>query len=153
MRLVLFVLYILFLLKVIVFKYPIEQLQDIANGWQSEIVAEGLLTANYTPFQTIGLYIKYYDMPGIHGFANLYGNILVFIPFGLLLAYNHPSSRNMWVLLLNSFLFVGGIEVFQLVSSFGVFDVDDIILNCTGALLGGLLYKFCASGSEKYRKD
>ncbi len=44
------------------------------------------------------------------------------------------------VLLLNAFLFVLGIEVFQLFSAFGAFDVDDILLNCFGASLGWLMY-------------
>ncbi|WP_321019424.1 VanZ family protein, partial [Eisenbergiella porci] len=38
--------------------------------------------------------------------------------------------------LVNAFLFVAGIEVFQLFSSFGAFDVDDLLLNCFGAMLG-----------------
>ena len=41
-----------------------------------------------------------------------------------------------WKVLVNAFLFVAGIEVFQLFSSFGAFDVDDLLLNCFGAMLG-----------------
>ena len=43
-------------------------------------------------------------------------------------------------MLLNAFLFVLGIEVFQLFSAFGAFDVDDILLNCLGALIGYFCY-------------
>lgn len=43
-------------------------------------------------------------------------------------------------MLLNAFLFVLGIEVFQLFSAFGAFDVDDILLNCVGAIIGYLFY-------------
>ena len=41
----------------------------------------------------------------------------------------------------NAFLFVLGIEVFQLFSAFGAFDVDDIILNCFGVLIGRAVYQ------------
>ena len=43
-------------------------------------------------------------------------------------------------LLVNAFLFVVGIEVFQLFSAFGAFDVDDILLNCVGAAFGWIAY-------------
>ena len=43
-------------------------------------------------------------------------------------------------MLIHAFLFVTGIEVFQLFSAFGAFDVDDILLNCFGAVLGYLVY-------------
>ena len=43
-------------------------------------------------------------------------------------------------MMLLSFAFVLGIEIFQLVSGFGAFDVDDIILNCLGAVMGYLIY-------------
>ncbi len=41
---------------------------------------------------------------------------------------------------LNVFLLVLGIEVFQLFSAFGAFDVDDILLNCVGAVIGYVCY-------------
>ncbi len=44
------------------------------------------------------------------------------------------------MMLINAFLFVLGIEVFQLFSAFGAFDVDDILLNCVGAVLGYFVY-------------
>ena len=44
-------------------------------------------------------------------------------------------------MLLNAFVFVLGIEVFQLFSAFGAFDVDDILLNCVGAAIGYVIYK------------
>ena len=38
-------------------------------------------------------------------------------------------------MLFQAFFLVVGIEVFQLFSAFGAFDVDDILLNCFGAVL------------------
>ena len=45
--------YILVLLKVIVFKYPLARLEAIAASWTKEVVWEGLGTANFTLFKTI----------------------------------------------------------------------------------------------------
>lgn len=132
----LFYLYILFIIKVIVFKYSFEQLNVIVDSWRKDVIWEGLSTANFTPFKTIRMYIRYYNMTGINSFANLFGNILVFIPFGYLLPMVHKSCKNGLILLANAFLFVVGIEFFQLFSAFGAFDVDDIILNCLGSMAG-----------------
>ena len=52
-----FFLYLLVLMKVIIFKYPLEQLQAIAASWRKEVILEGLDTANFTLFKTIRMYI------------------------------------------------------------------------------------------------
>ena len=103
-----------------------------------KLILEGLDTANFTPFKTIRMYIDYAYM--LNSFENLVGNILVFVPFGFLLPYVWKKAGSFWVMLLNAVIFVLGIEVFQLFSAFGAFDVDDIILNCLGAVWGYLFY-------------
>ena len=133
-----FFLYLLVVIKVIIFKYPLEQLRAIAATWEKEVILEGLDTANFTLFKTIRMYIDYSYM--LNSFENLAGNIVVFIPFGFLLPYVMKWGRNFFVMLLNAFVFVLGIEVFQLFSAFGAFDVDDILLNCFGAVLGYMAY-------------
>lgn len=142
---VVFILYLLFLVKMIVFKYPFAQMQQIVDTWQKDVVLEGLHTANFIPLKTIKMYIRYYDMPGIRSFSNLFGNVLIFVPVGILLPIVHKASEKVWVLLINALLLVVGIEVFQLFSNFGAFDVDDIILNCFGVLIGSLIYHLTAS--------
>ena len=136
-----FFVYLLFVIRMIVFKYPMSQLQEIMASWQKDVVWEGLETANFIPFKTIKMYIRYYDLPGLRSFSNLFGNILIFIPIGMLMPMAHKASKNVWIMLMNAFFFVLGIEIFQLFSAFGAFDVDDIILNCFGVLLGRVLYQ------------
>lgn len=133
-----FFLYLVIVIKVIIFKYPLEQLREIASTWEKGVILEGLDTANFTLFKTIRMYIDYSYM--LNSFENLVGNIVVFIPFGFLLPYVLGWGRNFFVMLLNAFLFVFGIEIFQLFSAFGAFDVDDILLNCFGAVLGYIAY-------------
>ncbi len=135
---VIFFIYLLIVVRLIIFKYPFSQLAEIARGWGKGAVLHGLDTANFTFFKTIQMYIDYSYM--LNSFENLVGNVIVFVPFGFLIPYVHEWSKKFWVMLLNAFLFVLGIEVFQLFSAFGAFDVDDILLNCFGAIIGYILY-------------
>ncbi|MGN0376186.1 MAG: VanZ family protein [Suilimivivens sp.] len=135
---IIFFIYLLIVIKLIIFKYPYAQLKAIASSWEKGVILEGLDTANFTLFKTIRMYIHYSYM--LNSFENLAGNVVVFIPFGFLLPYVMESGRNFFVMLLNALLFVAGIEVFQLFSAFGAFDVDDILLNCLGAVMGYFLY-------------
>ncbi len=133
-----FVLYLLLVIRVIIFKYPYAQLKAIVDTWEKGVILEGLDTANFVPFKTIKMYIDYSYM--LNSFENLVGNVVVFIPFGFLFPYIFRHGRNFLVMFFNGFLFVLGIEVFQLFSAFGAFDVDDILLNCLGTVIGYLGY-------------
>ena len=144
----LFFLYLLFIIRVIVFKYPVERLLAIADAWKKDVILEGLSTANFTPFKTIKMYIRYYDLPGLRSFSNLFGNIFVFVPVGIMLPMVHKASKNVICMLFNVLVFIVGIEVFQLFSNFGAFDVDDIILNTLGVLIGGSIYRIWSKDTE-----
>lgn len=133
-----FFLYILFVIKVFIFKYPLERLQAIADSWTRSVILEGLATANFTPFKTIKMYIDYSYK--LNSAENLLGNIVVMIPFGLLFPLVTKKDWGFLGMLVCVFAFVLGIEVFQLFSAFGAFDVDDILLNCIGAVMGYMLY-------------
>lgn len=148
----LFAAYIVVVIKVIIFKYPIEQLQAIAARWQRSVILEGLGTANFVPFKTIKMYIEYAHK--LNSVENLAGNILVFVPFGFLLPLVSDEMKKFSAVFINSFTFVLGIEVFQLFSAFGAFDVDDIMLNCLGASAGYGCYRIaCALRRRKRQKE
>lgn len=137
-RQILFAVYIIFVLKVIIFKYPYAQLRSIMDTWSREVILEGLDTANFTLFRTIHMYIEYSDR--LNSFENLVGNVVVFIPYGMLLPAIWKRFRNFADTFLAALLFSLAIEVFQLFSAFGAFDVDDVMLNCAGAVAGYLIY-------------
>jgi len=71
---------------------------------------------------------------------NLAGNIILFIPFSLIMFFvfniRHKSTVIIAALTLSVL-----IEVLQFVLSSGVTDIDDVLLNVTGAFLGWLLAK------------
>ncbi len=137
---ILFLLYLLMILRFIVFKYPIVQLRDIALTWSRDVIWEGLYKANFEFFRTIKLYTKYWSYKEINSFANLIGNVLAFIPLSYMLPRVYKPAKKFLICMFLSFLVVLGIELFQLLTAFGVFDVDDIILNMSGALVGYLCY-------------
>lgn len=144
-----FWLYVLIMIRLIVFKYPFEQMRAIANTWEKGVILEGLDTANFMPFKTIRMYIRYYAR--LNSFENLFGNILIFVPFGYLLPKAYKSCQN-WVVCFGcSFLMVTCIELFQLFSAFGAFDVDDFILNCFGSILGYLCCLTVSAVADRLR--
>ena len=47
---IVFFIYIIAVIKVIIFKYPWEDLKAIMNTWEKGVILEGLDTANFTLF-------------------------------------------------------------------------------------------------------
>lgn len=136
-----FLVYLLILIKLIVYKYPLEELVKITQNWKKDVILEGLATANFIPGKSIRMYIRYfYKFPFWNGFSNLIGNILVFIPYGILLPVAYMECAKWWKTLLWAVGFVITIEMYQLFSAFGALDVDDILLNVAGAMIGYGIY-------------
>ena len=81
-----------------------------------------------------------FDMITDKGFTlNVWGNILMFIPLGLY-AVNFMKKFNFWRAL---WVVIGaslGIEVLQYIFKRGVSDIDDLLLNTMGGLIGILIY-------------
>ena len=98
---------------------------------------------NLTLFQEIG---RYYGVGVRSGSWNLFlwnvvGNILVFVPFGMFLPRLFRRCKNILFVTLLSLELSLIVEVIQLVSRVGSFDVDDLLLNTIGGMLGYLIYK------------
>lgn len=75
---------------------------------------------------------------------NIFGNILIFVPFGFL-GIVFPKLNQFWSLILD-FLFAIIIwESFQYFTRLGVFDIDDVILNTVGVAIGFWIYRKWAS--------
>ncbi len=132
-------------------KYPLARLEAIAASWTKEVVWEGLGTANFTLFKTIRMYIRYWGK--LNSFENLFGNVLAFCAAWLLIAVSAKESRRFWILFLDAFVLVCCIELFQLFTAFGAFDVDDILLNCVGALLGYAFFSRCLRDAVGHRRS
>ena len=113
----LFIVYILCLFHVVTF-------QDVT--WSS---------SNFIPFKEM---LRYRFASSLF-FRNVLGNMLMFIPFGFFVSYFLKLKKPYSILLL-SLLISSTIETTQLLIG-RVFDVDDIILNVVGGVVGFAVYK------------
>lgn len=96
---------------------------------------------NLTPFKEIKRFIKYKNELGLESFlVNILGNIFAFAPFGFILPIISIKNRKFLNVFLMSFEFSLSVETIQLISKVGIFDVDDIILNVIGSIIGYLFF-------------
>ena len=113
----LFILYILCLFHAVTY-------QDVS--WAS---------ANLIPFKEI----LRYDFGSSLFYKNIFGNLLLFLPYGLYITHYLDLKKPLSVM---SYAFIISLSIELIQSIIGrVFDVDDIILNIIGALLGYFIYR------------
>ncbi|MCM3783168.1 VanZ family protein [Neobacillus mesonae] len=142
--LVLFALYSYGMIKVILFKFGSVDFGALGQQLSNFIENPASLktmghSSNTTLLHTIKDSIEH---PTMHNFVNLVGNVAIFIPFGFLAGTMIKQLSFILVLLL-SFGFSLLLECSQFVFSIGTFDVDDLLLNTSGGLIGYLLWKIC----------
>ncbi|MGN0273153.1 MAG: VanZ family protein [Lachnospiraceae bacterium] len=78
----------------------------------------------------------------ISGFANLFGNIALFVPLGIaLFPYVQQTRKPLVRCALTALFLSAGIESIQLLTG-RIFDLCDIVQNFTGCLLGYYLYNY-----------
>lgn len=103
--------------------------------------ASGISGVNLIPLHSIKSYIDLAD-----GFSvrfvdvNIWGNVLVFIPAGLYVMIFSKGRSFLKGLLAIIGLSIG-VEVIQYVCSIGAADVDDVLLNSFGGLIGMISYR------------
>jgi glycopeptide antibiotics resistance protein len=130
----------LVLTKYILFKKsPRYYRHYFAHEYKHYRISDGWKQANTHPFSTIRLFSSA-RVSSEYSYENIGGNIIGFIPLGILLPLIFPFLQTFLrvsgVVFLISLLF----ETTQLVGGIGVFDVDDLLLNTAGGMIGYLLY-------------
>lgn len=97
---------------------------------------------NFVPFREILRTICKADILGAKYVAiNLFGNIAAFMPFGFILpAIFRKKFSGAWSTIAAGAMFSIIIEAAQFVTHLGCCDVDDVILNTSGAALGWLIH-------------
>jgi glycopeptide antibiotics resistance protein len=109
-----------------------------AEGYFSQTVLK--LNANFIPFHNTMEYLTgahRYDMSVI--IHNTLGNILIFLPLGFFLPLLLRRYGKLSKLIVDSMILSFAIETLQYGLRIGQFDVDDILLNTFGSVLGFLL--------------
>ena len=96
---------------------------------------------NLMPFREISRFMKYRGLLGFQAVVlNLAGYVLGFVPFGFFIPVVSRRGRIWRNAVLMGFGFSLCMELTQLIFKIGSFDVDDILLNTTGSILGYLAY-------------
>ena len=108
-------------------------------------VKKGWAKANTVPFRTINLYKKGLERNNLTAEYNIWGNLIGFVPLGILLPLAIPFFRRWWIMLPAGLLVSLGYETAQLLTGLGVWDVDDLLLNTGGATAGYILFVMGAS--------
>ena len=100
-------------------------------------------TNNFIPFKEI----LRYKVGSKVFIRNILGNILLFVPFGLFVSH-YIKNKKMYPILLISVLVSCSIEFAQ--TKIGrTADIDDVILNTLGGVIGYFIYKFSGKLIEK----
>lgn len=105
-----------------------------------------IVSAQDSPSTALGSYnlipfkeVMRYSIGSSLFYLNVVGNILIFIPFGLFVSY-YIRTRRFSIILFLTFITSLAIEFSQRLVVGRVFDVDDIILNVAGGILGYIIY-------------
>ena len=131
------VLFILYVLALIYFLFFSEEYGRIA-------MEERDYRYNLIPFVEIRRFWVYRKQLGFLAvFTNLFGNVAGFLPFGFMLPVITGKMRSGFLITLAGFGLSLTVEVIQLITKVGCFDVDDLILNTLGAAIGYGMFAVC----------
>lgn len=135
---------VLYVLVLMYFLFFSERYGRIADS-------EAVYHYNLIPFVEIRRFWTYREQLGSFAFyTNLLGNVAGFFPFGFILPVVCRGMRSGFLILLSGLTLSLCVETIQLVTKVGCFDVDDLILNTLGALLGYLAFVLCSRLRRDY---
>ena len=101
---------------------------------------EYIRSTNVIPFHTIYSYLSgTLNVSKIIVASNIFGNIILFVPLGIYLQL--LKKNKIWINTMIVFFIALFVEMFQFIFGFGAADIDDVILNCLGGLIGILIYR------------
>lgn len=129
---VLFIIYVMFIVYFLIF-----------SDWYGRTGEMSEYRYNLVLFKEIRRFLEYREELGAFAvFTNLFGNILIFVPLGFFLPMG-SKRRSFFATSFYSFGLSFCVEVFQLITKVGSFDVDDLLLNTIGGILGYILFAVC----------
>ena len=82
--------------------------------------------------------------------TNLFGNIFAFSPFGFMIPIVINKKKAFFRAVFATFFFSLLIETSQLIMKVGVFDVDDLLMNTIGGLIGYIGYRIMVAIYDVY---
>jgi glycopeptide antibiotics resistance protein len=129
-----FALYLITLLWLVLFKFSYD-LQSIVLNYQAR-------SLSLVPFAG-------YSQGNLR---EMIDNVIVFVPFGLLLSANFKRVA-FWQKLATVFTFSLAVEIIQFILAIGITDTTDVILNTLGGLIGLTLYDLSKKQVDSKKMD
>ncbi len=114
-------------------------MERIRITWRHGGYQRSSATQNWVPFKNIKNMLSG-RANFTTAFENVGGNIIIFIPFGILVPLLLKGKYKFLKTLFLGFALSAFFEFFQLYTGCGQFDVDDIILNTAGTLAGLIFF-------------
>lgn len=104
-------------------------------------IGSGEYHYNLQLFKEIKRFYKYRQALGVESVVvNLFGNIFAFSPLGFFLPCINKKYKSLLSVILLGFGFSLTIELLQLITRAGIFDIDDLFMNTLGAAIGYIIY-------------
>ena len=97
---------------------------------------------NFIPFKTVIEYVqRYSDGYWRLSTLNLLGNLALFVPMGMALPCVSKKLNRFWKVTLTVLGMVVAVEILQGILRVGSIDIDDVIFNVGGAMIGYAIIK------------
>ena len=123
---------------------------------------------NFIPWHTVGnywdvltrpeYYIDKWESASLYRYRatvaaiNILGNIVLFVPLGVFIPVLWPKLQKIWKAVPAGLFMIAVVEICQLFTLRGRFDIDDFLLNMLGILFGYAgwrFYQFCRKKRKK----
>lgn len=136
----LFFIYFLILVNLTIFKF-----EELIINFDTRFYI------NYIPFvETIKMFRN--DFADIHiALYNVIGNILLFIPLGFCIPLFFNKKNKLSKVILYGFTASLTIEVLQLFTPYSITDIDDIIFNTLGTVIGFIIFNIIYTILKNYK--
>lgn len=105
---------------------------------------------NLVPFHTLRIYLD--NLGSAFWMRNLFGNLGLLFPLGLLGPITLPALDRWWRVALLALVYSATIELIQLLVPDRSADIDDVIVNVTGALGGFLVHHIAVRRSAPWQR-
>ncbi len=130
--------------------------QRVGFSYGGGYIENLIKNSNLIPFATIVEQVRHLlagSYKARHCFINLGGNVIMFLPLGLLMPLIWDKLRSFGRFILTVTVMIVVVELLQLVTLLGSMDIDDLILNLCGASVGFLLNSAAAAIYNKTKKS
>ena len=103
----------------------------------------------------IGMDLELFSTWGINTRNNAFvvENVLLFIPYGFACPWAFPWLRGFFRNTFAAFVTSLGVETIQLITGRGYFQVDDILTNVLGAVIGYVIFRILDGILRRFRRE